>query len=98
MSIRREVRLRKEFLYKRELDAQQSVRSDKKRKLQDAIDTGKSIPTEIVAESRQLQHEMELDLSSSNVDDEYANLGTRDPKVCVTTSRDPGSRLKQFAK
>lgn len=32
------------------------------------------------------------------MDDEYARAGVRDPKVCVTTSRDPSSRLKQFAK
>ena len=31
------------------------------------------------------------------MDDEYASAGYRDPKVCVTTSRDPSSRLRQFA-
>lgn len=34
----------------------------------------------------------------SALDDEYAKAGVMDPKVCVTTSRDPSSRLKQFAK
>lgn len=34
----------------------------------------------------------------SHVDDEYAKVGTYDPKVVVTTSRDPSSRLTQFAK
>ena len=98
--IRREVRLRKEFLFKREIDAQNATKVDKKRKLKEAIDQGKSIPTELVSESRQLYHESELDIakSTSNLDDEYANAGSREPKVCVTTSRDPGSRLKQFAK
>jgi U3 small nucleolar ribonucleoprotein protein IMP4 len=32
------------------------------------------------------------------VDDEYALAGVMEPKVCVTTSHDPSSRLKQFAK
>lgn len=32
----------------------------------------------------------------SHVDDEYAGAGLRDPKVCITTSREPSSRLKQF--
>ena len=32
------------------------------------------------------------------IDDEYAQIGLLEPKVCVTTSRDPSSRLKQFAK
>ena len=34
----------------------------------------------------------------SKLDDEYAQAGTRDPKICVTTARDPSSRLKQFVK
>jgi len=32
------------------------------------------------------------------VDDEYAVAGTRPPRVCVTTSRYPSSRLKAFSK
>ena len=71
--------------------------------LNTAIETGKSIPTELVNESRKLHHESELDLrttggDSADIDDEYANIGIREPKVCITTSRDPSSRLKQFAK
>jgi U3 small nucleolar ribonucleoprotein protein IMP4 len=31
------------------------------------------------------------------IDDEYKNAGMFDPKIAVTTSRDPSSRLKQFA-
>ena len=36
--------------------------------------------------------------TQSHVDDEYATAAYADPKVCVTTSREPSSRLKQFAK
>lgn len=35
---------------------------------------------------------------SSHMDDEYKWAGVEDPKVMVTTSRDPSSRLKMFAK
>lgn len=31
-------------------------------------------------------------------DDEYRWAGVEDPKVMITTSRDPSSRLKMFAK
>lgn len=31
-------------------------------------------------------------------DDEYLNAAVFDPKVLVTTSRDPSTRLQQFAK
>lgn len=34
----------------------------------------------------------------THVDDEYAHAGERDPKVLITTSREPSSRLVQFAK
>lgn len=33
----------------------------------------------------------------NHIDDEYKNAGMFDPKVAITTSRDPSSRLKQFA-
>ena len=35
---------------------------------------------------------------TTHIDDEYARAGVYDPKVLVTTSRDPSSRLQQFAK
>lgn len=103
MSIRREVRLRKEFLFKKQQSSQETITADKKRKLQSAIDEGKSIPTEIVREARKIHHEIENDLpegveGTQSYDDEYATIGTREPKVCITTSRDPSSRLKQFSK
>ena len=62
----------------------------------------KAIPTEIRHDARALQHEMKYDVVKSDekqiIDDEYATVGMQDPKVCVTTSRDPSSRLKQFSK
>lgn len=35
---------------------------------------------------------------SSHMDDEYKWVGVEDPRVMVTTSRDPSSRLKMFTK
>jgi U3 small nucleolar ribonucleoprotein protein IMP4 len=105
MAIRREIRLRKEFLLRKQRAVEEVNRTEKKRKLQAAIEEGKRIPTEIIAESRQLHHELEMDVKPIQnddgvawFDDEYANVGVREPKVCVTTSRDPSSRLKQFSK
>ena len=39
-----------------------------------------------------------LFLDRSHVDDEYRWAGVEDPKIMITTSRDPSSRLKMFAK
>jgi len=36
--------------------------------------------------------------NSKSADDEYSKAAERDPKVLVTTSRDPSSRLTQFVK
>ena len=91
MSVRRQVRLRKEFQYKKQIESQQNLRDDKKRKLQSAVDDQKSIPTEILKDARELSHELEMDVNPidavQDIDDEYANIGSREPKVCITTSR-----------
>lgn len=104
MSVRRQIRLRKEFLYKKQVDAQQTVLNEKKRKLKSAMDEGKAIPTEMVYDARSLHHELENDVNAVDseaaaaIDDEYSKMGMREPKVCITTSRGPSSRLKQFSK
>ena len=34
----------------------------------------------------------------THIDDEYAHAGVKDPKILITTSRDPSSRLQMFSK
>lgn len=102
MSIRREIRLRKEFLFKKAADAESAKRYEKRQKIKSAVAAGTAIPTELRADARALNHELEVDgdgdAATPGIDDEYATIGLKDPKVCVTTSRDPSSRLKAFAK
>lgn len=50
-----------------------------------------------------MRREVELEddntaVPRTHMDDEYANAGALQPKVLITTSRDPSSRLAQFAK
>lgn len=63
---------------------------------------GKPLPTEIRKDSEAIRKELPYDEAQEemedHVDDEYARAGIQDPKVVVTTSRDPSSRLQQFAK
>ena len=70
--------------------------------MQPTSSTGKSIPTEIRQQARKLEHDIDLDVApleeTQAIDDEYAQSDGREPKVFVSTSRDPSSRLKQFAK
>jgi U3 small nucleolar ribonucleoprotein protein IMP4 len=101
--IRRNVRLRKEYLYRKSLAGKESELYEKKRQIKDAIEQGKSIPTELQSEEAALRADLAWDDERSDalpesIDDEYAYAGARDPKICVTTSRDPSSRLKAFCK
>ncbi|CAE7613672.1 imp4 [Symbiodinium natans] len=103
--LRRNARLRKEYLYKKApaLEDKEATTFDKKRKLQEALESQKPIPTELRGEDRKLRKVLDLADERTKeqrkaMDDEYAYLGVKDPKVLVTTSRDPSSRLSQFLK
>jgi len=103
MSLRRQSRLRREFLYRKSLEGKEAEEYEKKRQIREALRDGKPLPTELRREEGKLRHQAELEddntaVPRTHVDDEYAKAGTRDPKVLITTSRDPSSRLKQFAK
>ncbi|CAM9122272.1 unnamed protein product [Chrysoparadoxa australica] len=103
MSVRRQARLRKEYLYRKSLESKERASYDKKRLIRQALQEGTSLPTELRGEEEKLRHDIELEDDQTKevraaIDDEYALAGVRDPRVCVCTSRDPSSRLKQFAK
>ncbi|KAJ2099363.1 snoRNA-binding rRNA-processing protein imp4, partial [Coemansia sp. S142-1] len=97
-----QTRLRREYLYKKSLEVQERQTFEKKQKLKEALRDGKPIPTELQNEAEELNKALRFDeaqeLVESTQDDEYARAGIFDPKVVVTTSRDPSSRLQQFAK
>lgn len=64
---------------------------------------GKPIPHDLRHDEAQLRREVELEddntaVTRNHIDDEYAHAGEADPKVLITTSREPSSRLTQFAK
>lgn len=101
--LRREVRLRREYLYRKHLEGRAAVDYNKKRALTDALESGTPIPTELRGQEPRLSALIAADdvahaAPRNHVDDEYARAGEQDPKVVVTTSRDPSSRLGQFAK
>lgn len=100
---RRNARLRKEYLYKKSKEAAEAARADKKRKVGRALERGVKVPTELRKEYGALAADIEADDArteelKTHVDDEYARAGAEDPRVLVTTARDPSSRLAQFAK
>ena len=74
---KRDVRLRREYLYRKSLEAKEQALSENKKKLKAAIAAGKSIPTELRKDEKRLRHEVELEdantaLVATHEDDEYA--------------------------
>lgn len=102
-SSRRQTRLRREYLYRKSLQGREKASYEQKRLVRAALAAGKKLPTELRASYDKLQSEVDqedskTEIQKTHVDDEYGDAGLEDPRVCVTTSRDPSSRLKQFAK
>ncbi|KAF9167897.1 snoRNA-binding rRNA-processing protein imp4 [Actinomortierella ambigua] len=100
--LRRQTRLRREYLYRKSLEGKDRQIFERKQAVKEAIASGKPIPTELRNEGAQFTKELQYDEAqeapTTHEDDEYARAGVYDPKVLVTTSRDPSSRLQQFAK
>ncbi|CAB9518577.1 nucleolar ribonucleoprotein protein IMP4 [Seminavis robusta] len=102
-SLRRQTRLRREYLYKKSLEGRDRAVYEQKQQLRQALASGKSLPTELRASYDALKKEVDAedvktDTQHTRVDDEYGDAGLIEPRVCVTTCRDPSSRLKNFSK
>lgn len=101
--LRKNIRLRKEYLYSKAQEHEDKTKAEKKRKIKEAFETGTRIPNELRVEEEQLRKEIELEDENtafpvSLVDNEYAFAGSKDPSILLTTSRKPSSRLMQFLK
>lgn len=101
--LRRQARERREYLQRRAQEDRLRRQQDKKERLRQALDENRLLPTELRREALALQKELEFDTpgvddTSGSQDDEYRWAGLEPPKVMVTTSRDPSSRLRVFAK
>ena len=101
--IRRTARLRREFIYRKSLEGKERELYEKKRKIRQCLEEGKPIPNELKQQEAALREELSLeDVQTAgwgaSADDEYVKANERDPKVMLTTSRDPSSRMTQFAK
>ncbi|XP_073037864.1 uncharacterized protein [Primulina eburnea] len=101
--LKRNTRLKKEYLYRKNLEVKERLLYEKKRKIREALAEGKPIPTELRNEEAVLRQEIDLEdehtaVPRSTIDDEYVNATNRDPKILLTTSRDPSAPLTQFVK
>lgn len=100
--IRKQARERREYLYRKALQLQEASLTEKRQQLKAALASGKPLSEEL-AEDEKLQKDFIYDESVQDnnleIDDEYSALsGISDPKVLITTSRDPSVKLLQFLK
>ncbi|KAH8670981.1 anticodon-binding protein [Xylariales sp. PMI_506] len=104
--IRKQTRQRRDYLYRRAMLLRDAEISEKRAKLRASLATGKALDPSIVND-KDLRKDYAYDESRPDrsvneeldLDDEYSQLsGIVDPRVLVTTSRDPSARLAAFAK
>ncbi|MES1920017.1 hypothetical protein MHBO_001747 [Bonamia ostreae] len=100
---RRLVRLRQEYLHRKNLEGKEKTSYERKLALREALRQGKSIPNELKNDGLEVfdQVDAEDEWTSKLRDpkmDEYSASIKREPKILITTSRKPSSRLKKFAK
>ena len=99
--LRKNIRLRKEYLYNKNKELKERDQQEKLIKIKRAIEAEKRVPNELRKEKGKLEHVLELAddktiVARTHIDDEYEEAKYRDPKVLVTTSRNPSQRLVQF--
>jgi len=102
--LRRNARLRREYLVKKSLEQREAAAFKNKNIIRDVIeDDNKRVPLELrneavdLAESVRMEDELTR-MERSAEDDEYARAGVVDPKIFLTTSRDPSVKVINFAK
>lgn len=59
--LRRNTRLRREYLYRKSLEGKERLHYEKKRRVREALEEGKPIPTELRNEEQALRREIDLD-------------------------------------
>lgn len=111
---RRVIRERKEFLEKKQNEKVHQMIALQKQQFRDATQSNSNsnslnvtqIPSHLKKDALLLKKMTELDdeetrknkLSGENYDDEYMLAGLDNPRVLVTTSREPSQKLLEFAK
>lgn len=112
--LRRQARLRREYLYRKSVEGKQKSIQDKKQRVKKSLDENIPIHGDLRKKALHYQKKIEWEdegpqravtiggesggTFANSQDDEYRYAGVEDPKIVITTSRDPSSRLKMFVK
>ncbi|KAG0670545.1 snoRNA-binding rRNA-processing protein imp4 [Pichia californica] len=100
--LRKQARERREYLFRKAQQLREQNTIEKRQQLSNALANGKALPKEI-ADDKELQKNYLYDESTQRendeLDDEYSALsGLIEPRILITTSRNPSSKLQQFTK
>lgn len=112
--IRRQARLRREYLYRKTIEERQKSIQDKKDRIKKSLEQHTAIHGDLQKKALHYAKKAEWEDAgpeqavllggesggalANSQDDEYRYAGVEDPKIVLTTSRDPSSRLKMFVK
>lgn len=99
--LRRNIRLRKEYLYLKKVEEEKKQYAEKIKSIKESYAKHKKIKSELRDEENELRKKMDLfdqRTIDRNMDDEYFFCGIENPRVLITTSRNPSSQLDNFAK
>ncbi|XP_075251453.1 U3 small nucleolar ribonucleoprotein IMP4-like [Convolutriloba macropyga] len=101
--LRRQIRERKEYLYRKAQEEKQRATEVRKQKVRSALETNAPLPTDLKKDALSIQKLLDTDTPGidpleTHEDDEYRWAGVEDPNVYITTGHDASSKLKEFAK
>lgn len=112
--LRRQARLRREYLFRKSKEDVQKSIQDKKDRIKHSLENNVTIPGDLQKKALYYQRKLDWDDAgpeaatliggesggavANSQDDEYRYAGVENPKIVITTSRDPSSRLKMFVK
>ena len=93
--LRRNIRLKKEYIFEKSQEIKQREQQETRIKMKQAVENEGSMPNNVIRnEKDKAIRNMELAndhtlAARTNIDDEYEMAKYRDPKLLVTTSREP---------
>ncbi|KAH0818262.1 hypothetical protein GEV33_004529 [Tenebrio molitor] len=109
-----QARLRREYLYRKTVEDKQKSIQEKKDRIKRSLDENIPIHGDLQKSALHYSKKAEWEDAgpqaavlmggesggalANSQDDEYRYAGVEDPKIVITTSRDPSSRLKMFVK
>lgn len=113
--LRRQARLRREYLYRKNAEQKQKKLNEKKERIKKSLEEHTPIHGNLKKDALSLQNKLKFTdegpkqaAAMSGVsggantlnsqDDEYRYAGCEDPKIMITTCRDPSASLKMFVK